>query len=157
MTSQNGTADKIREYILQHGTATPAKVAEAYGLGARQVSDAMRKMRADGRLVKVGLDRTPAGQPAVISKLGRDPLPVAARASAGGQARAKLTFASRPKVQSVVKRRPEPRETCLEGRETSQSGYQTVEDYLAAGGRIDVLPSSYVPRTGYPPPFFGRY
>lgn len=149
--NRNGTADRIRQYILLHGTATPALVAEAYGLSGQSVSDAMRKMRGDGRLVAVDIDRTPKGQPSLVCKLGRDPLPPSARASAGGKARMQQ-YAKQPKT--AAKPRLEAPQTGLEAHETPKPAYQSSAEWEAAGGRIERLPATWVPPTKYPRPGF---
>ena len=142
---KTGLASAIRAHIAKNGPSVARSIADATGFPIRPVCNACRKMALDGRLEVAAELRTPGGI-AYLYRLGRDLKKPLETVQPAGTAKA----AAIRKVEMPVERGQKP----VESRGTSEPSWQTVEEFVAAGGQIERLPSQWVPRDGYPPPRF---
>lgn len=175
-------SERIRDYLATHPESHGETCAEALGEECRIVKHTMAKMAKAGLLVHDGYARRKysLGRPPVFvfscrathSPEERKALKNAAESRRRKARRAARRAAGIPpakrKTPRVVKSRPasqpkpakaprmalEATETGLEAREPRKIAYQSSAEWEAAGGRVERLPSTWVPPTRWPRPGF---
>lgn len=137
-------AEEIRLYVSRNPRCTAYDVAAHVREPHRAISRAMQKMVAAGILSAHTLPG-PSGRAKTGYTFGRAPNTAKQGASIAAIARAAL----RKAAQQPTVRKPQPVQRAIPALSSA--------DYLAAGGRIERLPSQYVPPTRYPPMTAGAW
>jgi predicted ArsR family transcriptional regulator len=138
--------EAIRAYIAQHPGQQSRPIADALGLDRHAVSNACGKMRKRGLLRALSV-------PAESAKTGRTEYTyfVAHRETISREQRGILAHAARM-ANPNKPRLPDRLQTLGLAREAAQAaptiGAQTVDEYLARGGRVERIESRWADPIG---------